>query len=320
MKKYLVCILFILLTVIANCQPDTVLRVRTDRENINIKERYYVLKSDKKIRYGKFLRFGATRSEYYLLEEGRYVNNQKSGTWRFYYDGYPYNQIQSRGSFKNENRDGYWEFFFHSRYYNPLQPDSNKSDLNKQNGSAVYYIKEGAKKSSGNFAEGKKTGIWNYYNTSGDTILILDHSKDSVVKIDYAFLPERDTSGIIRPFFEGGSNYFYLMCQLNIMINLDKAGIITYKLTVNKNTLDNELALIENKTSKATEAAVQKKLSSFREGWIPLINNNVIETADVFLVVTVTRKTSSNVITPNYNPSASFSVSKDFYWFNIEVK
>jgi hypothetical protein len=232
----------------------------------------------------------------------------------------PYNQIHSKGRLKNDQKEGYWEFFYHSMYYNPEQSDSNKRDFKDQNGTAVYYIREGAKKSSGYFDNGKKTGVWNYFNTTGDTILTLDHSKDSVLNIDYAFLPERDSSGIIRPFFEGGSNYFYLMHQSTPFIELDQAGTITYRLTVDKNNPESNLVLVENKTSIATEAAVQKRISPFLEEWIPQINNRKIEAGEITLFVTVKKRTLSSTITPSFDPSRSFSVSKDIYSFRIEVK
>jgi hypothetical protein len=319
MKKLLVTVLFSFYMLACICQPDTVLRIRTDRDNINIKERYYVLKSDKQIRYGSFLRFGVSFSQYYLLEEGRYVNDQKSGIWRLYYDGPPYNQISSRGTFKDEMKDGYWEFFYYNRYFKLSGTDSNVPDPQNHNSTAVYYIKEGNKKSSGNFIGGRKTGIWNYYDITGNVILSLDHSKDSVAAIDYPFLPERDSLGIIRPFFEGGNNYLYILSQIYPSAGIDKTGTITYKLSVDKNTIDNKLTLLENNTSKATEAAVRKKIMIITEGWIPQINNLRVETAEITLLVTVTGKNYTHVVNPDLSSSGSFSISTDVFRFNIEI-
>lgn len=83
MKKLTILLAFILVYTFSFSQDNLKQIIKKDNSN-DIVEKYFVLKTDKKIIQGKYKRF----MDNDLIAEGQYSNNKKSGNWKFYgYNG-----------------------------------------------------------------------------------------------------------------------------------------------------------------------------------------------------------------------------------------
>lgn len=69
------------------------------------KEIYYVLKSDKTVKQGKYSKYNSLNN---LILKGEYSNNYKSGLWAIYSnDGI----LKMKGAYEKERKTGVWEYF-----------------------------------------------------------------------------------------------------------------------------------------------------------------------------------------------------------------
>src|ERR1700761_9417413 len=78
-------------------------RITREDKDHGIKEKYYVLKSDKKIRDGKYEVYSLFGDK--LLYEGYYKNNLPDSDWKYYsFNG----KIVCQGGYKNGRKTGTW--------------------------------------------------------------------------------------------------------------------------------------------------------------------------------------------------------------------
>jgi TonB family protein len=101
-----------------------------------IREQYYVLTSDKKIREGEYKKFDYYSAQ--LNQTGFYKNNQKDSIWRYYLSGDKQN-VSLEGNYQNDKRVGIWNSYITSEvqvsydysagkllFYKPTLTDSTR--------------------------------------------------------------------------------------------------------------------------------------------------------------------------------------------------
>lgn len=169
------------------------LQKKISYSNRPVKQEFYVLKINKKIKHGQFI--SSYKHSIYkrqLVELGQYQNNQKDGSWLSFYYLPAENPLKSIGSFQKNKKIGYWIYFY------PFVRDT----LNKElfNESKIYkktkYVGEDKLNQTFNVAldtsgiiplchgyyeNDKKVGIWDYFSTTGKKTHIYDHSTDSLI-------------------------------------------------------------------------------------------------------------------------------------------
>jgi hypothetical protein len=102
--------------------------------------------------------------------------------------------------------------------------DVPKKDWKVKDGRYVVINDDGAQVVKGNYTDGKKSGVWSYYNSAGMLLQQYDYSHDSlvfstadsgsIVHTDYQLLetPANDSDKIQAPYKIGGAEYgFYLL-------------------------------------------------------------------------------------------------------------
>jgi len=90
----------------------------TERHNRWDKEIYYVLKSDRSVRHGKYQRIGLNGQ---VNAEGNYKNGLKDSTWTEY---------MGKGTYTNGVKVGIWEYYY-SEGFLEQEYDYNKNEFNK---------------------------------------------------------------------------------------------------------------------------------------------------------------------------------------------
>jgi antitoxin component YwqK of YwqJK toxin-antitoxin module len=164
---------------------------------IPIREVYTVLKSDRKIKHGSYVKYdvGKYNLPFILdnrknkdenppvLERGSYVSGAKSGTWEYYYhiktspdeNASPgvyllLNQLRERGQYANGKKNGIW-YTYHFNSLNDLGDSIVSAVIREANADNIQpqtvHDKHLKVKSIGQYLNGKQIGEWFYYDPTG---------------------------------------------------------------------------------------------------------------------------------------------------------
>jgi antitoxin component YwqK of YwqJK toxin-antitoxin module len=140
-------------------------------------EEFHVLKSNKKIKHGSYVKLNQTFIGNALHSSGSYSNGKKNGLWQTYYTGT--NNIKEKGFYKDNIPDSIWQYFYPENGYKELieVPSSEGiSTLEIQNVNPVM-------RKFGVYRKGKLAGIWEYFDTIETTVLKFDHSTREAIFI-----------------------------------------------------------------------------------------------------------------------------------------
>ncbi len=97
--------------------------------------------------------------------EGNYEDGVPVGFWKFYY---PDETLKKEGNFVDKKLDGFWKLYYES---GNLKEEGNYHACVKTGHWNFYYDQSGsAIESSGSFLNGRKDGMWNYFDTNGELI------------------------------------------------------------------------------------------------------------------------------------------------------
>ena len=193
-KKFISTFLIILISgnLAAQIKTKFILKKRNSET-----EEYYVLKKDKKIKHGTYVKYlGVPGINFLLIENGNYVMGLKEGIWTTYIDRVPKNRIESTGNYKNGQKSGHWKYFYDSmesindpqNYTLKMSNDKIKSIEVKVHNKELRTLKEGY------FNNGKKYGLWNYYDFEGNIIYTYDYTTNKTIyEKDFSNAPLRFT-------------------------------------------------------------------------------------------------------------------------------
>jgi len=172
--KYLSLSLFLIFVSISLFSQET---KRIHKENSFINEVYFVLKDDKSIKQGKYLKYRKISKDLNLpIEYGNYERNYKTGTWLIFNESLYQNPIRIVAEYANGKKNGQWIYFYapdkpdnnsnriieNRRLSNVIVPRSEDSDINitiDTSGIKIVAI--------GSFLNNKKVGKWSYYKKNG---------------------------------------------------------------------------------------------------------------------------------------------------------
>ena len=175
--------LYFLFSIASLSYTQDVKKVVQVGKNSQISEEYFVLKSDKSIKHGNYVKYLIRLAvEKYFQEFGSYDHNTKSGVWFYFNPIHPRNPISIIGEFNGGQRTGQWVYFYPTEikdtsvfyllgYKKSTNIISSKKELQ------ITIDTTGLKLAAiGNFEKNKKVGRWNYYSREGELIKIFDFS------------------------------------------------------------------------------------------------------------------------------------------------
>lgn len=162
MKAQLITVCIVILNLILYCQ-ETELIVKKFKGSKQIFEEYYVLKSDKSTKHGKYTSyFRFINEDYKKFRKGDLNLNEF---------------IKNKGNFENGKKEGDWTEF--------TEPSALKSVGNyysgKKGGEWIEYISP-SKKRKGIFSNSEKTGVWITYKND-KVIASYDYDNDKKVGV-----------------------------------------------------------------------------------------------------------------------------------------
>jgi hypothetical protein len=245
-------------------------KVYKKSKNRLIVEEFYVLKDDKTIKNGTYLKYiKPFLIESFLQEFGNYDHNGKTGVWFFFRSFHPQNPLSIIGEFKDGQRTGKWAYFY--------PPDFKSNDglyllglkkandfFSDRNGLHVTLDTTGLKLAvTGNFENNYKIGRWNYYSKEGELIRIYDFSTKNEV---YSVIKDS-----INFFLYGGMSQFKERLTQSFYDNIDEINRLpksdtSFEIITNDGNLyiNNLTPLIYNPLG----SYIEKALNNMSMDWI----------------------------------------------------
>lgn len=204
-----------------------------------VTETYYVLKENKAIREGEYLRNSKDMmGNIFLHEYGQYKNNQKTGKWLGFYFGDANNPLKYAGYYSEGKKVGHWKEFYAVWGKSPnlidiLYPDKRTALKKTEKGVKGFNVLVDSSNqqvmSEGMYVDDKKSGVWNYYSSSGLKVQSFNHTTGTIVSIFYY---EDDNDFMI---FLGGkerflSLYYTALIEQHDYYNLPETASVVYEI------------------------------------------------------------------------------------------
>ncbi len=191
--KYLFFTLLLICISLENFAQETI-SILKDKDSYY--EEYYVLKSDKKTKHGSYIKLDRPIYGGLFIESfGSYSQGKKSGYWEAYYPNR--NNIKSKGNYNKDGlKEGRWTYFY---------PETKPLDLfssDSENGASFQVMwANPTTAQSGNYSNGEKRGVWDYFDEAGFLRQQFDHDSDSLVYSHNADLENIEAGYIGGEFF-----------------------------------------------------------------------------------------------------------------------
>lgn len=174
---------------------------------------YSVLKSDKKMNHGPWLKMDLRLGNLFLSETGYYANGKKNGLWETYYPHV--NQLKSRGFYYNNLKDSLWNSFYPEevpkRLVRQMTPEGEFLQIQDDNPVLM---------SAGSYRKGKQVGIWDFYNRDGSLCQQYDYTNNKLI------YPEEHDVKQNKPVFIGGTG-------LRDLFLIDAFNLETFSKSIN---------------------------------------------------------------------------------------
>jgi hypothetical protein len=258
--------------------------VRSDK---NVTEKYFVLKKNKKIKQGQYikLREVAFPGKTFIEEFGKYENNKRTGVWLSFAANHPEDPLVSTGEYSYGNKEGVWRYFYSSvikdsgsTYLKSYKPLTELIEPENATGEYKIVIDTAGigEASVGRYSSDKKTGIWEYYLRDGSLFYKYDHSSDSMI---WSLSDDRE---IIRDLLGGVTRFREILGQA-MDDYLHKSRI--YKpstVTIDVITGNDKVVcrLVQSTGEKAFAEMIEKAVLAMPVDWInydPNLERNVMQ-------------------------------------------
>jgi TonB family protein len=139
----------------------------------------------------------------------------------------------------------------------------------------IYSIDHGLI-AEGNYKDDRKAGTWLYYSKQKELVQKCDHSLDSLLYINKAFLPVskgNDSLNEVLPIFIGGMDYMHTIIENNMVypdaaFELNKSGVVYISFVVDQHGSMTDIKSIKPAGNGFDEEAL-RLMNSFGRSWIP---------------------------------------------------
>lgn len=151
------------------------------------REKYFVLKHDRTVKHGEFMKFENDLLDRPVISEiGNFAHGDRDGNWYFFYPRG--SALRMEGHYSMGKKTGEWK-----EYYSTTPPNE-EGNLTLENTLAVneairtndqgntYIRKDNITYAAlGDYKQGQKVGIWQYYDYDGNVTHRYDHSTGRLV-------------------------------------------------------------------------------------------------------------------------------------------
>lgn len=109
-----------------------------------------------------------------VIAQGEYIEGFKEGKWVF-----EINDHREEGEYFEGERKGKWKYYY---LHNDKLAFEGEYESGLENGTHIFYYPDGNVKRRGNYSAGKKDGLWEYFNETGERIITIEYEDGEDVK------------------------------------------------------------------------------------------------------------------------------------------
>ena len=283
---------------------------------IDYTEEYYVLKDNKKIKHGTYVKYREPGvsfssnsisfgpSELHLMTTGKYENGLKSGLWEYYheynYSRFSTNSIKVRGNYINGMKNGVWTTY----YLDTIPEIIQTEEYGKQNKSDSVNIKiiHNSEKlqSAGSYINDKRVGEWVSFEYTGEEYQRYNFTSGKLIK-DKSLDDTTSLNKNRKALFIGG-----LPCLIDLLFNeirltdpLSKMKVdsisIVVSFLINKEGDVFQPEIFRTNAPKAFNNEAIRLVGLTKNSWIPSIQNGERTDTNYKLQFLIVRKSKTNI-------------------------
>jgi len=240
-------------------------------------EEFYVLKDDKNIKHGAYVKYRYSFGTILVSESGNYEKGQKHGEWQYFHDSRKFrNSLKERGTYFTGLKNGLWTSFHLDSTTN--NTTTAKYGKNKSTDSIAVNIGQKALKinQTGLFIKNKRIGEWVTYDYNGK-ILQKYNTTTSQLLYDSSIKDSSQLNLNRKALFLGGKNALTEYVQENISTFLpdlsSRPTILLVSIIIDKNGKVADVIINESNLSKATNRKIIDQIFKSDYYWIPALKN-----------------------------------------------
>jgi antitoxin component YwqK of YwqJK toxin-antitoxin module len=298
MSKAFPVLIFVALSAVALAQQTRIITKQTNGYN----EEYTVLKSDKSIRHGSYVKYRKPFNTYVILESGNYSNGQKDGLWQTFTDGSPSgvarNSIREKGIYVNGKKNGTWTYYYLDTVENVTKAQKYKS-RGKVDSISIDIDQRGSRvRLAGMFLNDKRVGEWLAFNPHGEVVQINNFSKgkllfDVNLEDTAAFNTNRNAlflggdDQLVESFFQ---NSLSVSLTEGAMTSKIDSVVAVAQFTIGATAKLEDIVVTSAPRSKVVEDGLYKLVQLTEYNWLPGLKDSQKVNSIRKMRVRITRK------------------------------
>jgi antitoxin component YwqK of YwqJK toxin-antitoxin module len=247
------------------------------KEGQGFTEEYSVLKTDKKVRHGTYVKYRQPFGQYVIIESGNYLNGEKHGQWETFYNEIPrktWNNIKEKGNYVNGKKNGLWTFYYLDTTANAT--NVVKSGTTKQSKSVSVSIDQKNEKlrQAGMFLNDKRVAEWVSFDHEGDIFQRYNFSK-SILIYEKSLTDSVSYNTNRKPLFIGGlpSLSYFVAKNINFVETVSKVDrdstYATINFTIDEQGKTQTVEVIANYDNKPFKNEMLRLISLTDFYWLP---------------------------------------------------
>lgn len=240
------------------------------------KEEYYVLKDDKKIRHGTYVKYRQPLGQVIIIESGKYANGEKDGQWETFYNLYPrntWNAIKEKGNYVNGKKNSVWLYYYlDTTNVTNIEKFGQKSKTDLLN---VNIDQSNIKlKLAGMYLNDKRVGEWASWDYKGILSQMYNFSTGALL-YDVSVKDSLEYNRNRKPLYFGGESSLFEFLAQNITVpeTLSKVkGDTVYaiaKFTIDEQGKTKHISVTSNSDNKSLKEEFTKLITMTDLNWIP---------------------------------------------------
>jgi antitoxin component YwqK of YwqJK toxin-antitoxin module len=247
------------------------------KEGQGFTEEYDVLKSDKKVKHGTYVKYRQPFGQYVIIESGAYQNGEKHGQWETFYNETSrktWNKLKEKGNFVNGKKNGLWTYYYLDTAANTTNVE--KSGANGKSKSVNVSIDQKNEKlrQAGMFLNDKRVAEWVSFDHEGEVFQRYNFSKSKLV-FEKSLEDSTSYNANRKPLFIGG-----LLCLSNFLANnvnyvqivskVDRdSTYATINFIIDEQGKTQSVDIVTNYDNKPFKDEIQRLISLTDFYWLP---------------------------------------------------
>lgn len=273
-----------LLARVAAAQPETKpVQARTLAGEV---EEYNVLATDRKMRQGSYVRYRPmTFAGVAVMEAGGYDHGLKEGEWQVFTQEQPWNCLLSKGTYHGGVPEGLWSYYHYKLQrgspFGRGHSQAAKTTPNEAGSQAGFSVNitdtTAMVQAQGLYAQGKRVGVWLYYDRQGRVIHKVDYFGNQLLywrpETGQAVSGQAATSHPVL--YLGGKErlkeeiYHSMDSNFNVLYDVAKSGVVEFSFAVDIAGQRTGVSLASGASPTRYEKLLLASLGRVPATWLP---------------------------------------------------